>query len=78
MKALHVALMLATTTVIATAADGEKYVSKEGQFAVAFPKGSKIRTETKKKGNHVSLNAVTEVAVCEPLSGFTFFRSDFR
>jgi hypothetical protein len=42
MKALHVALMLATTTVIATAADGEKYVSKEGRFAVAFPKDSKI------------------------------------
>ena len=56
MKCLHVSLMLMLmlTTLVSSAADGEKYISKEGKFAIAFPKDSKVKTDTKKTDSEES------------------------
>ncbi|AWM38156.1 hypothetical protein GobsT_37430 [Gemmata obscuriglobus] len=56
MKALSIALVL-TITVAGAAAGGEKYTSKEGQFAIAFPKGAEAKTHKNEKGR-ASLDAV--------------------
>ena len=46
----------------AGAADDEKYTSKEGKFTIQFPKGAKVKTETKKSadGNELHMTATAE------------------
>lgn len=57
MKAMSFALMLTLATAVTAVAEGEKYVSKEGRFAIAFPKDSEARNRKNEKGR-MSLNAV--------------------
>lgn len=48
-RALAALAVVALVALTATAAD-EKYASKEGKFAVQFPDGEKVKTETKNAG----------------------------
>lgn len=58
MKAIPLALLVGLNTVAAIAADGEKHVSKEGRFAIAFPKDAKVKTDTKKHDSGVTFTLV--------------------
>ena len=57
-NALTVLAVLACATLTARAAD-EKYKSKEGKFAIQFPDGAKVNTETKKAGEKLEMHVVT-------------------
>ena len=51
MRTVLTALAVVTCAALtAGAADDEKYTSKDGKFAVQFPKGAKVTTETQKNG----------------------------
>lgn len=57
-RLLTLLTLFAGAALTAKAAD-EKYTSKEGRFAIQFPGGAKVKTETRKTGDKLALNMVT-------------------
>ena len=59
MKTLHIALLLILTAATATAGDAGKFVSKDGKFAIAFPRDVAVKTEKRDLEDGRLLNHVT-------------------
>lgn len=57
MKAVLITIGVAVSAAVCVAADEEKHVSKEGRFAVSFPKGAKVKTDAKKTASGLDMNS---------------------
>src|SRR5436309_1841916 len=55
MRAALAAVVVVACAALAAGADDEKYTSRDGKVAVAFPANSKVKTETKEDGSGVKM-----------------------
>lgn len=58
-RVLTAAVLVAGAALTAGAADDEKYTSKDGKFAVAFPAGAKVKLDKKAAGGGLDMKLFT-------------------